>query len=58
MFGPLLLVERLRRSDGDIRKAVSLWCSDRAAAEEKYGHISHWDVSRVTNMNYLFIIGI
>jgi len=50
MFSPLLLDKRLRRSDGDIREAVSLWCSDRAAAEEKHGHISHWDVSRVTNM--------
>jgi len=44
----------LRRSDGDIREAVDLWCSDRAAAEEKHGHISHWDVSRVTNMGSLF----
>jgi len=35
MFGPLLLDKRLRRSDGDIREAVKLWCSDRAAAEEK-----------------------
>jgi len=54
MFGPLLLDKRLRRSDGDIREAVNLWCSDRAAAEEKYEHISYWDVSRVTNMKDLF----
>jgi surface protein len=54
MFGPLLLDKRLRRSDGDIREAVNLWCSDRAAAEETHGHISHWDVSRVTNMGSLF----
>jgi surface protein len=54
MFGPLLLDKRLRRSDGDIREAVNLWCSDRAAAEEKHGHISHWDVSRVTDMSFLF----
>jgi len=54
MFGPLLLDKRLRRSDGDIHEAVKLWCSDRAAAEEKLGHISYWDVSRVTNMKSLF----
>jgi len=54
MFGPLLLDKRLRRSDGDIREAVDLWCSDRAAAEEKHGHISHWDVSRVTSMRAMF----
>jgi len=45
---------KLSRWDGDIREAVNLWCSDPAAAEEKYGHISQWDVSRVTNMNSLF----
>jgi len=54
MFGPLLLYKRSRRSDGDIHVAVNLWCSDRAAAEEKHGHISHWDVSHVTNMASLF----
>ena len=45
---------KLSRWDGDIREAVNLWCSDPAAAEKKYGHISQWDVSRVTNMNSLF----
>jgi surface protein len=54
MFGPLLLDKRLLRSDGDIHEAVNLWCSDRAAAEERHGHISHWDVSRVTSMRGLF----
>jgi len=54
IFGPLLLDRRLLRSDGDIHTAVKLWKSDRAAAEEKHGHISHWDVSRVTDMKNLF----
>ena len=45
---------KLSRWDGDIRVAVNLWCSDPAAAEDKYGHISQWDVSRVTNMESLF----
>ena len=53
MFGPYIL-NKLSRTDGDIREAVNLWCSDPAAAEEKYGHISNWDVSRVTNMDSLF----
>ena len=53
MFGPYIL-NKLSRSDGDIREAVNLWCSDPAAAEEKYGHISEWDVSCVTNMRGLF----
>ena len=53
MFGPYIL-NKLSRSDGDIREAVNLWCSDRTAAEEQYGHISDWDVTCVTNMEGLF----
>ena len=53
MFGPYIL-NKLSRWDGDIKKAVNLWCSDPAAAEKKYGHISKWDVSCVTNMEGLF----
>ena len=33
---------------------MNLWCFYPAAAEQKYGHISKWDVSRVTNMSELF----
>jgi len=44
----------LIRSDDDIKTAVNLWCSNRAEAETKYGHISAWDVSSVTNMKELF----
>jgi surface protein len=44
----------LRRTDQDIRPAVDLWCNNRDAAEEQYGHIGYWDVSRVTNMQWLF----
>jgi surface protein len=46
--------ECLRRTDGDIRAAVDLWCRNRAAVEERYGHISEWDVSSVTDMSRLF----
>jgi hypothetical protein len=53
MFGPYIL-NKLSRWNGDIKVAVNLWCSDPAAAEERYGHISKWDVSRVTSMEGLF----
>ena len=53
MFGPYMF-NKLSRWNGDIKAAVDLWCSDPAAAEEKYGHISKWDVSHVTNMKRLF----
>ena len=45
---------KLIRTDDDIHKAVNEWCSNPAEAETKYGHISQWDVSRVTNMKELF----
>ena len=44
----------LKRTDGDIKVAVDLWCFNRAAAEHRYGHISEWDVSSVTDMSKLF----
>ena len=53
IFRPYLL-NKLSKWNGDIRAAVNLWCSDPAAAEEQYGHISKWDVSCVTNMERLF----
>ena len=53
IFGPYIL-NNLTRTDDDIRDAVHLWITDSDAAIEKYGHISQWDVSRVTNMNSLF----
>ena len=42
------------RSNDDIRAAVGAWCRDPVAAEIKYGHISGWDTSLVTNMSELF----
>ena len=54
--------DHFKRTDEDIKQAVSAWCnSSRAGArskeevEEQYGHISDWDTSRVTNMNSLFL---
>ena len=34
--------------------AVGSWCADAIAAESLYGHISYWDISRVTDMGWLF----
>ena len=39
--------------DKTIRKAVKLWARDEAKATKKYGHISTWDTSAVTDMDYL-----
>jgi len=39
-----------------LRAAVKEWLDDEIQAEEKYGHISKWDVSEVTNMRRLFAV--
>ena len=54
IYRPMMRSEKLCRTERDIRVAVNLWCSKRAAVEERYGHISDWDVSSVTDMNNLF----
>jgi hypothetical protein len=41
-------------SDIELREAADLWFSDRYQAEHKYGHISKWDVSHISNMRNLF----
>jgi surface protein len=37
-----------------IREAVKMWIKDRESAMVRYGNISHWDVSSVTNMSHMF----
>ena len=37
-----------------IRRAVNLWYDNRNKAIKKYGHISNWNTSKVTNMSNLF----
>ena len=49
-----IVLEKTIRTDEDIRKAAKEWISDPVAAERRYGHISDWDVSRVTNLSELF----
>jgi surface protein len=46
---------KLIRSDADIHEAAKLWCTDPSAAELRYGNISDWDTSSVTNMKELFV---
>ncbi len=48
-------LERKTRTDEDIDEAVRRWLKDPNAAERRYGHISEWDVSRVTDMSELFM---
>ena len=42
------------RTDADIQQSVNEWCDDPTKAEAKYGHISKWNTSLVTNMKKLF----
>ena len=37
-----------------LRAAVKEWLDNESKAEKKYGHISDWDTSEVTDMQYLF----
>ena len=42
------------RTDYDIKIAVEDWCKDHVKATVKYGHISKWNTSLVTDMSKLF----
>ena len=42
------------RTNDDIRDAVKAWSSSKHEAEEKYGPITEWDTSMVTDMSRLF----
>ena len=39
----------------ELQNAVNLWCIDKNEALIKYGHISLWDTSFITDMSYLFL---
>ena len=49
-----MMPSKYNRRDSDIHKAVNEWCDDPAKATAKYGHISIWNTSLVTDMNGLF----
>ena len=38
----------------ELRKAVDLWCENKDEALNKYGHISNWNTSLITDMSGLF----
>ena len=37
-----------------LRSAINEWLKDDKKAASKYGHISNWDVSNVTDMSFMF----
>jgi surface protein len=44
----------MKFNNESIRTAVKEWLDDSKKAEKKYGHISIWDVSNVTDMGGIF----
>jgi surface protein len=49
-----MMPSKYNRNDDDIQTVVNEWCDNPVAAEVKYGHISKWNTSLVTNMMELF----
>ena len=45
----------LKFNNETLRTAVKEWLEDDKKAEAKYGHISNWDTSEVTDMSKLFL---
>jgi surface protein len=46
----------MKFNNDTIRTAVQEWLENPTKAEKKYEHILSWDVSDVTNMDYLFYV--
>ena len=42
------------KDSDELREAVALWLSDESKAMTKYGHISLWNTSNVTDMSKMF----
>ena len=42
------------RTSDDLQEAVNLWCRNATEATQQFGHISTWNVARVTHFNLLF----
>ena len=51
---PFGIYGRIEFRSDELRAAVNEWLSDPVASEAKYGHISNWDTSQVTDMSRLF----
>ena len=41
-------------SNKELKDAVKLWNDNKDKCIEKYGHISDWDTSKITDMSHLF----
>ena len=41
-------------SKKELKTAVDLWCEDKKKALNRYGHISTWNMSQITDMSALF----
>ena len=41
-------------NDENIKEVVDLWIKKRKECIFKFGHISNWNTSQITNMSYLF----
>ena len=54
IIGPMLRRPRCHRTDEDMKGAVREWCADPVTAEAKYGKISNWDTSSITDMSFMF----
>ena len=50
----LVVNESISNPNHQLRSMVNLWFSDRENALERYGDISTWDTSKVTDMRELF----
>ena len=38
------------KDSGELREAVKLWLEDKSTAKTKYGHISLWNTSNITDI--------
>ena len=47
-------VECEKLTNENIKEAVKLWMKDNSECRFKYGHISYWDTSAVTDVSRLF----
>ena len=45
---------RFRFTEDTLAQGVAMWLNDSSAAEALLGHVSNWDVSRITDMGSLF----
>ena len=49
-----VMLQKIVRTDDDIRDAVQVWKESKHAAEKKYSPMHEWGTSEVTNMSRLF----